>query len=127
MCGGGEGRGGEGYRGHVGQRSDAHGSAQVVGENEKCGTAAAEQAVVVDAIGDAAHAVLSDTEPYVSTGWVGGAKVTARGDVVEGAAVQVSTSTHAVGQRRRHGLQHVLPCFASRNFGVCRKRGNLGE
>ena len=87
------------YRRHVRQRSDAHGSAQIVRENEKCGAAAPEQPVVVNAVGDAAHAVFSDTEPNVSTGWVGGAKVTARSDIVESASVEVCAAADAVGKR----------------------------
>ncbi len=115
------------YRRHMRKRSHTHGATEIIRKDEKCGTAASKQAIIVDAVGDAAHAVLPDPKSDVTTGWIGGSKVAARGNVVESASMKIGASTHTVDNGSRNWLENVLAGFASRNFGVCRKNGNLGE
>ena len=110
------------------QCGKADGWAAVIAEDEEGRTAGTEDAVVGDAVHDAAHGVFADAEVEVASGVVGAVKVTAVLDVVQRGAVQVG----AAAGDERHGsadrLQHIAAGLAGGDIdGWIERRDDIEE
>ena len=110
------------------QCGKADGWAAVIAEDEEGRTAGTEDAVVGDAVHDAAHGVFADAEVEVAAGVVGAVKVTAVLDVVQRGAVQVG----AAAGDERHGsadrLQHIAAGLAGGDIdGWIERRDDIEE
>ena len=114
------------YR-EAGEGGDANGAAAVVGEDEECGAAGAEEAIIGEAVEDATHAVFADTEADVAAVAIGGIEVFGGGDVVERGAVEIGASADEIGDGVGDGLEDIASCFAGGDFGIGGKLRDAGE